>query len=122
MQNEFEKQVQQKLDELKLVPSGPVWQKVEEQIRKKKDRRRRVLWLPLLVLLLTGGVWFGIDQYSNRTAYSTSNEKQKQDFNAAPKKITDKISKEQKSTLAKNKLPAKLIQTRPAAKRNVEVI
>lgn len=54
----FEKQVQQKMEELSLTPSAPVWQKVEEQIRKKKDRRRLVFWL--LPLLLAGGSawWF----------------------------------------------------------------
>lgn len=64
MQNEFEKQVQQKMEELKLVPSDPVWQKVEMQIRKKKDRRRAILWIPLIVLL-AGGLWIGIEQYPN---------------------------------------------------------
>lgn len=73
MQNEFEKQVQQKMEELKLVPSEPVWQKVEMQIRKKKDRRRLMLWIPLFVLLLGGGLWIGIDQYSNNVSYSRNN-------------------------------------------------
>lgn len=58
MQNEFEKQVHQKMEELNLVPSDPVWQKVELQIRRKKDRRRLLLWLPLMVLFLGGGIWF----------------------------------------------------------------
>src|SRR5687768_445633 len=49
----FEKQVQQKMDELSLTPSAPVWQKVEEQIRKKKERRRVLFWM--LPLLLAGG-------------------------------------------------------------------
>jgi hypothetical protein len=75
MQNEFEKQVQQKMEELKLVPSEPVWQKVEMQIRKKKDRRRLVFWIPLFALLLGGGLWFVIDQYSNNISYNKSNDK-----------------------------------------------
>jgi hypothetical protein len=73
MQNEFEKQVQQKMEELKLVPSEPVWQKVEMQIRKKKDRRRLIFWIPLLALLLGGGLWIGIDQYSNNVSYNRNN-------------------------------------------------
>lgn len=52
-EQDFEKQVQQKMEELSLTPSAPVWQKVEEQIRKKKDRRRLIFWL--LPLLLVGG-------------------------------------------------------------------
>jgi hypothetical protein len=58
MQNEFEKQVQQKMEELDLVPSAPVWQKIEAQIRQKKDRRRLILWIPLLLILLVGGTWW----------------------------------------------------------------
>lgn len=41
------------MEELSLTPSAPVWQKVEEQIRKKRDRRRLIFWL--LPLLLVGG-------------------------------------------------------------------
>ena len=51
MPNEFEKVVREKMDELKLVPSEPVWQKVEMQIRNKKDRRRLIFWIPFLALL-----------------------------------------------------------------------
>lgn len=90
MPNEFEKIVQQKMDELKLVPSGPVWQKVEMQIRKRKDRRRLILWLPLLVLLLGGGLWIGIDHYSIGIGYHKSNsEAQKQN---SITKTTDKTA------------------------------
>lgn len=56
-ESNFEKQVQQKLDELQLTPSEPVWQNIEVAIRKKKDRRL-VFWM-LPVLLLAGGlVWW----------------------------------------------------------------
>lgn len=58
MQNSFEKQVQDKMDELQFVPTEPVWQNIEKQIRNKKDRRRYILWLPLLFLILGGGVWW----------------------------------------------------------------
>lgn len=69
MPNEFEKLVQQKMDELKLVPSEPVWQKVEMQIRKKKDRRRLIFWIPFLGLMLGGGLWIGMNQYSKQVSY-----------------------------------------------------
>ena len=35
-ENSFEKQVQQKMDELKIQPSDSVWGKIEAQIEKKK--------------------------------------------------------------------------------------
>ena len=53
-ENEFEKQVQQKMGELKLVPSDAVWQKIEPQIKKEKRRRWILLVLPLLVAALYG--------------------------------------------------------------------
>ena len=58
MQNNFEKQVQQKMDELSFVPTEPVWKKIEEQIRQKKDRSKLIIWLPMLLLLLAGGFWW----------------------------------------------------------------
>jgi hypothetical protein len=58
MHNEFEKQVQQKMEGLHLIPSEPVWEKIEMQILIKKDRRKLFLWLPLLFILLGGGVWW----------------------------------------------------------------
>jgi len=56
--NEFEKGVKQKMDELRFNPSAPVWTNIEKQIRRKKDRRRAIFWLPLLALLLAGGIWW----------------------------------------------------------------
>ncbi len=66
MQNEFEKRVQQKLEELDLVPSAPVWPRIEEQIRPKKDRRRLIFWLPLFLLLALGGWWLMKGQGENK--------------------------------------------------------
>jgi cytoskeletal protein RodZ len=56
--HDFEKQVNQKLEELKLRPSDTVWMEVERNIRQHK-RRRRFLWLwsaALLITLTTSGV------------------------------------------------------------------
>ncbi len=58
MQNEFEKQVREKMEELNLVPSAPVWDKIEMQISKKKDRRRLAFWIPLAIILISGGIWW----------------------------------------------------------------
>lgn len=53
--NEFEKQVQQKLEELQLQPSGEVWEEVEKRIQKEKKRRRVIFWWLFPLLLLGGG-------------------------------------------------------------------
>ncbi len=57
--NEFEKRVEHKLEELKFAPSDAVWQKVEVQIRERKRRRRFFFWwLPAIVLCTGTGAWF----------------------------------------------------------------
>lgn len=47
--HEFEKQVQQKLGELKLRPSDTVWMEVEKSIQHKRRRRFPWLWMAALV-------------------------------------------------------------------------
>lgn len=49
----FEDQVHRKLDNMQLHPSEGVWKKVEEQITRKKKRRRIIIWLPLLFVCFT---------------------------------------------------------------------
>jgi hypothetical protein len=54
----FEKQVHKLMTDLEISPSPPVWDKVEQQIRKKKDRRRIAFWLLPFVLISTGFLWW----------------------------------------------------------------
>lgn len=54
--SEFEKQVQQKMQELKFAPGTDVWARVQADLQKKKRRRPVVLWF-LLAGLLVGGSW-----------------------------------------------------------------
>ena len=68
--HEFEKQVHQKLQELKLRPSDGVWMEVERNIRQGKSRRRFMWWwMAALFVGLTAG---GIVLY-NYTAQTHSN-------------------------------------------------
>lgn len=48
--HKFEEQVQKKMEELRLSPSASVWQGVEKEIQ-GSPRRRRFIWIPLLVLV-----------------------------------------------------------------------
>jgi hypothetical protein len=57
MHDKFEKEVQRKMEELKLRPSAPVWEKIEMEITPGKKRRRGMLWLFLGALLLGGGAY-----------------------------------------------------------------
>jgi hypothetical protein len=64
--NEFEKKLQQRMEELKLAPSDEVWKEVEHRIRKEKKKRRAFFWLPLLFLILGGGLAATILLTNNR--------------------------------------------------------
>ena len=52
--HDFEKQVKEKMEELSLVPAAPVWQKIEAQIKRKREKRRIVFWLLPLLLMAVG--------------------------------------------------------------------
>ncbi len=56
-ENNFEKQVQQKMDELKLNPSEEVWQKVSVAIAKGKNVRRIFAIVFLFLLLISSGIF-----------------------------------------------------------------
>lgn len=56
MENNFEKKVHDKLEELKIEPSGSVWDRISKQIsHRKSDRRKLLFLLPIVILLLTAG-------------------------------------------------------------------
>jgi hypothetical protein len=57
-QNNFEKNAQQKLDELKIPPSDSVWASVEKRIGEKdKDRKLIFILFFIILFLLFGGYW-----------------------------------------------------------------
>lgn len=58
MYDNFEKEVQQKMEELALNPSAPVWEKVEAEIKVKKRRKRTIFWFLFTGLLFAGGGWW----------------------------------------------------------------
>lgn len=57
MQGSFEKGVQEKMDELRLTPSEPVWKAIEKEIRPEK-RRRFPIWIPFIIVMLGGATWW----------------------------------------------------------------
>jgi len=71
----FEKQVRSKMEELSITPSRPVWQKVEAEIKAKKDKRRVIFWLlPLLATGLFAGWWFWPSDMKTATHQTAINE------------------------------------------------
>ncbi len=57
MQNNFEKEVQQKMEELQLVPSPPLWEKIALEIQPEKKRRRIFFWIFVALLIVGMGAW-----------------------------------------------------------------
>src|SRR5688500_16306924 len=75
MENNFEKEVRQKMEELSLTPSSPVWEGVQAAIRRRRDRRRVVLWL-LPLLLLGGGISYLVFEKNNPVPVSVHPQKE----------------------------------------------
>ncbi|HVM88828.1 MAG TPA: hypothetical protein VMT76_11635 [Puia sp.] len=57
-ENEFEKQVREKMEELNFIPSDAVWESVDKKINNEKKRRRPIFWLFLFVGLMTAGAGY----------------------------------------------------------------
>ena len=79
-ENNFEKQVQEKMGDLSFVPPDAVWAQVEKEINKDKKRRNPFFWIFLFtgILLLGGGyIWVKNNQTPINKALSSegSNEK-----------------------------------------------
>lgn len=53
--HEFEKQVRQKLNDLKMTPSAGSWETIENKLRKRKHRPVAFYWVPLLIMGLAAG-------------------------------------------------------------------
>src|ERR1700712_5432813 len=71
MPNKFERQVQQKMEELNFSPSPPVWHHIESQIRNKKKQRSAFIWFALLFLLMGGSLWLRNASHGKLTAIKT---------------------------------------------------
>jgi hypothetical protein len=69
MQSSFEKRVQEKLEELKLTPSEPVWKNIEKEIKPAR-RRRFPFWIPF-VIMLTGTAWWLLAKNDQAPAQET---------------------------------------------------
>jgi hypothetical protein len=75
--SEFEKQVQEKMEEFRLSPSDNLWDRIETALPAKPRKRRYILLLALLLLTGSGIVWLnrGGNRPVNNTAVSTTDKK-----------------------------------------------
>jgi len=72
--NEFDKDVKEKMEEFRLPPSAPVWLEVERRINERKKRRVLIFWFCLAGLLMAGlGGWW-IWQNNDEVAIATTKD------------------------------------------------
>lgn len=104
-ENKFERQVQQKLSDLKLDPSDSVWQNIYAKIEKEKRRRRGLIIFPILfIFFLCGGLWLWFPGIHTKRKVQQSTKNSMSEQNATIEKmnidshlVTNKIiSKENK--------------------------
>ncbi len=123
--NEFEKNIQNKLDSFKLVPADEVWNKVAERIALQRRKRRAGWWL-FSGIFLCGGIllWFlKTEKYdivpSAKTSTSISQEtnnlpvaKDKQEGKLKDATVTEQHEKSA-DTLNTNKQSIAKLQAKP---------
>ena len=66
-ENNFEKKVQQTMEDLALSPSGEVWKKIQVEIEKKQDKKRSWFIFIIFFICLAGGGSIWILQHANTT-------------------------------------------------------
>lgn len=74
-ENKFEKQVQQKMDELKIHPSDSVWEKIAVRLEKKKRPNRGILLFLLLFCVFLAGGYFLWNTGQHSTTEGNNSEK-----------------------------------------------
>lgn len=65
---EFEKQIRQRMEELKFSPSKTVWDNLEKEITKDKSRRRPLIWFSFFLALLVAGTFYFSVNSGNKNA------------------------------------------------------
>lgn len=110
MQSSFEKDVQQKLDELNLRPSAPVWEKIEVEIQVRKKKRRGIVWFLLAGLLLAGGWWLRQSAESNKPKAVAKNIAQPQRAKADREPDTRATDGAEKAGINKTEKPSSQVK------------
>ena len=85
--HEFEKQVRQKLNDLKIMPSADSWENIENKLRERKRRPVAFYWVPLLLIGLAAGGYLLLNNNQN-TILSEKNSTQNTNVQPDKKAIT----------------------------------
>ena len=129
-ENNFERQVQQKMDGLTLSPSTAVWQKMQLELEKKRNKKKGWVIIILLLICITGGGLIFIPKHSKTTI--SKNEVIKynaavNDASATTNELPEKLSSNKKlntqskneSLSQQNKLNIKQVTSNITDKANV---
>src|SRR4051812_1738250 len=97
--NEFEKQVHKKMEELKLPPSEAVWNRVEATLQEKR-RRRGLLWVPVIFLFIvgTGGYWLSTTHQNFSAKVTQQKNGYSQKLSAPGASVPPTVIKKESST------------------------
>jgi hypothetical protein len=110
--HEFEKQVRQKLNDLKMTPSAESWENIEGRLRERKRRPVIFYWLPLLLIGLAAGGYLILNNdqtalLSDRTSTHNVTVQPKQSDNNAVSPVTGgvlRVAPQEKTTVTQEKI------------------
>ncbi len=112
--HDFEKQVHQKMEEIKILPSEAVWKEVEKKLH-PKNRSKRWIWLPFLLIAISiGGFLLNINNPASHQSLQPSADLSLNNTNAyddlnnktANRKEVSKTTKDKKQEIVET-LPYK---------------
>ncbi|MEO8711619.1 MAG: hypothetical protein ABI405_05815 [Parafilimonas sp.] len=89
-ENEFEKQLKEMMEEFQLSPSDSVWEKISRSIKKDKRRKMPFIFLLLTVLITAGYFIYHVSENRNQNVNSFASSKN--DSPAVPGNISLKDS------------------------------
>ena len=102
-ENNFEKQVREKMDQLGFDPTDSVWERVDKEINKEKKRRMPLFWLFFFSgLALAGGAYYFLGYKNSPTPvdafFRPAILEKKQDSQAGNKsEANESVNSKQKS-------------------------
>jgi hypothetical protein len=119
-ENNFEKQVQEKMDQLGFDPSDAVWTAVDKEINKDKKRRRPffILFFFSGLLLAGGGIYFGMIKNSKAKIVTSQQQKEKKETQVEQSDAKVQNNDSQETLLNRESVNSKVLKTAKNLKWN----